>query len=121
MWLYAGIPKILEPVSLLAAVKTYELLPHALEVATALWMPWLEVVTALALLLPRSRRAGFAVTGGLMALFLAAICQAWLRGLHITCGCFGGPAVTGAADYAWLVIRDLGILAAAWMGFRLTR
>lgn len=118
MWLYAALPKLLHPPVLLAAVKTYQLLPHPAEVALALWMPWLELGTAGALLLPRARRAGFLVTAALMAVFLAAILQAWWRGLEIRCGCFGGAAVTGGADYLWLVVRDMLLLAVGVWGLR---
>lgn len=121
VWLYAALPKLLSPASLLGAIKTYQMLPHTLEVALALWLPWVEVCAALALLLPRWRCSGAWLSLGLLLVFLVGIIQGWLRGLNITCGCFGGPAVTTSLGYVWLVGRDVALIAVCLFLLRVPR
>jgi hypothetical protein len=43
--------------------------------------------------------------------FLVALGQAWLRGLDITCGCFGSAATGSASAYSSYFLRD-GLLIA---------
>jgi hypothetical protein len=40
--------------------------------------------------------------------FIVAIAAAWLRGLDISCGCFGSSE--GETNYLWLILRDLLIV-----------
>ncbi len=56
--------------------------------ATAL--PILEVGVGIWLLIGLFTRFSAIVSMVLMAIFTIAITQAWLRGLQIDCGCFGG-------------------------------
>jgi hypothetical protein len=46
-----------------------------------------------------------------MVLFIAAISQAWARGLSIDCGCFGGGGTVdpGETKYLSEILRDSGL------------
>jgi len=44
-----------------------------------------------------------------MFVFIAALIAAWIRGLDITCGCFGGA---DKGRYAWWLTRDVALLVA---------
>ena len=55
----------------------------------ALLLPWWELGAGLALLLPGWRRAGAAIVFVLTCVFIGAIISAMVRGLDISCGCFG--------------------------------
>ena len=50
-----------------------------------------------------------------MLLFIVAISQAWIRGLSIDCGCFGGggQVAPGKTRYLEEILRDLGLALTA--------
>jgi putative oxidoreductase len=119
MWVYAAVPKLADPGKLFAAIHTYRMLPHPVAAWLAVWLPWVELGVALTLIVPRWRQGGLLLTIGLMGMFVVALGQAWARGLDVTCGCFGGPATSGPADFAILIGRDLLLAAAASVAGRL--
>ena len=92
------------------AIQHYELLSPDLSVLLAVYLPWLEVIAALALFARRLALGAAAAMLGMSAMFLAAIGSAWWRGLNIACGCFGKDEAT--TDYRMLILRDLALLAA---------
>ena len=93
------------------AIQHYELLPSPdLAVLLAIYLPWLEIIAALALCSRRLALGAAAAMLGMSAMFLAAIGSAWWRGLNIACGCFGKDEAT--TDYRLLILRDLALLAA---------
>lgn len=119
VFFYAGVVKIWDfhhgrsaTPDFTAAIQHYEILPSPdLAVLLAVYLPWLEVVAAIGLFVRRvALGAALAVTG-LTAIFLGAIVSAWVRGLDISCGCFGKDEV--AMNYPSLVTRDALLLAAA--------
>jgi len=66
-------------------------------------------------------RASAVVGGLLMVAFIVGIISAWMRGLNIDCGCFGGGGTIEAAQTQYLtdILRDAGLLAcAAWLVVR---
>ncbi len=90
---YAAISKILDPAAFNTAIQLYELTPTWASRLSAVWLPWLELFSAFALLLvPGWRRAAAVVLVGLLLVFTAAIVSAMARGLAINCGCFGQSA-----------------------------
>ena len=92
------------------AIQHYEILPWAdLTMLFAVYLPWLEVITALALLTRRLRLGAITLFSGLTVLFLGALGSAWHRGLDIACGCFGKEEVS--TDFPAMIARDLCILA----------
>ena len=94
-------------------IESFHMLPAPLEVATAFYLPYLEILCGSALLLRKAVAAAAAVIFVLCLIFLAAIGQAWMRGLDVRCGCFGGGAPV-VATYSWMAVRD-GMLAALAM------
>ncbi len=50
-------------------------------------LPWLELMTGILLMVESTRAAALAWALALFVLFAGATLQAWLRGLHINCGC----------------------------------
>ncbi len=114
---YAGGTKVADPAAFAAAIGNYRMLPEAAVNLLAVCLPWIELGAALALLVPAWRRAGALLTAGMSAVFATAILSAWVRGLDISCGCFGtGSHGVGAAA---LTIA-LACLAAAAVIWRMT-
>lgn len=110
VYLYAGGIKLVQPDALLADILSYDLLPYRLAFLGAFFLPALEVVAGIGILLRRFRRESALILLALTAVFIAALASAWMRGLDISCGCFGKSEVE--ADYLFLIGRDLLILAA---------
>lgn len=117
LFLWAGIAKILAPGEFAAAVAGYRLTGPMLTLVVAAILPWVEVVCAVCLWLPRVRQSARACLIGCCVVFGVAITQAWVRGLDIHCGCFGEHG--GGAQYPYWIGRDLILLAGlAWPWWR---
>ena len=115
----AAVTKIADPTAFHTAIQTYRMLPEILVPLLAVWLPWLELCTAGALLWPRHRRAALWIVLALSVVFLIAIAQAWWRGLDIVCGCFGRPATVSGPALREYLLRDLAFLATAgWLLLR---
>ncbi len=89
-FLYAAYPKIIEPRQFAIDIKNYQILPQQYLNLVALYLPWIEVFAAIALIVPRTRRPGSIIIAGLLLFFVAAVSYAaFYKGLDITCGCTG--------------------------------
>ena len=90
IFIYAAIGKLAEPQRFLDAVRGYDLLPDPWAAWLAMSLPWLELITGVALLTPWFALGASVIITGMFTVFIAAIASAWSRGLSISCGCFGG-------------------------------
>ena len=109
----AGVLKIQDPKSLTAAIETYQVLPYSLSVIMALFMPWVELFAGLGVLFKKLYGGSLLLLSGLLLLFTVALLQGWIRGLDVTCGCFGNNGHENETNYVWLVLRDLLLLSGA--------
>ncbi|MDR2386163.1 MAG: hypothetical protein LBE80_01085, partial [Deltaproteobacteria bacterium] len=91
VFLIAAWPKIQAPVAFAEDIRGYQILPEALVSPLSVYLPMLELWSALFVLLaPRPfRRTGALVLAGLLLVFMAAAAQGLWRGLDFDCGCFG--------------------------------
>lgn len=113
VFLYAALPKIVYPADFAKAVYYYHLLPDGLINLTALFLPWLELLCACALLVaPRWRRAAYLLAAGMLAVFTIGIFINVLRGVDINCGCFSVHD-TGGEKIGWRKIAENLVLLAA--------
>ena len=95
-FLYAASSKIIEPRQFVVAIKNYRMVPEATLNAMALILPWWEVGAAIAILIPKTRRAGAILITGMLLMFIAAVSYAALyKGYNIDCGCWGKGDATG--------------------------
>ena len=111
MFLAAALAKIGDAGAFARQIHYYRLLPFGLENLLAITLPWIELLAALAILLRLRPQAGSVVVAGLMALFVAVVAAAVVRGLDIECGCFG-TADAGRVGVVKL-LENLGLLALA--------
>jgi putative oxidoreductase len=89
IFVYAGAIKALDPVEFAHDIDNYKILPWAIAVGLAFYLPWLEIFCGIALLLRRFYLGGLSILAGLISVFVIATVAAKVRGLDITCGCFG--------------------------------
>lgn len=116
----AAIPKISNPDQFALAVYQYHLLPSLLVNPVAIYLPWLEISCAAALVaLPAARRGALLMVAGMLVVFTLAIALVVVRGQAIPCGCFGGDDSTAAGW--WSLARNCGLLALTALALRATR
>jgi uncharacterized membrane protein YphA (DoxX/SURF4 family) len=92
-------------------IHNFRIVPVAGENLIAIVLPWIELTTALSLVLGVRARAGALVAACVVTVFTAAVALALARGLNVECGCFGvaSAARVGGAKLA----QNLAILAVA--------
>jgi uncharacterized membrane protein YphA (DoxX/SURF4 family) len=121
----AGWLKVFTPAKSQMAVRAYEVLPISVANFFGIVLPWFEIGLGLLLILGIAVRLSAMLGGALMLLFIAAISQAWARGLSIDCGCFGGGGTVepGQTKYLSEILRDTGLtlLALYLIRYPLTR
>jgi hypothetical protein len=110
IFIYAGAIKVLEPVQFAIDIDNYKILPWTVSVGLAFYLPWLEIFCGLALILRRLYLGGLSILTGLVAVFLVATIAAKVRGLDITCGCFGHASQNW--NFPTHLAIDLAILGA---------
>jgi putative oxidoreductase len=108
LFIYAGAMKVLDPAAFALDVLNYRILPWVPSAALALYLPWLEIVCGGALILRRGETAALWLLNGLMLVFVIAIVTAKIRGIDVSCGCFGSSGKPGV--FWQMIARDLAIL-----------
>jgi uncharacterized membrane protein YphA (DoxX/SURF4 family) len=111
----AALPKLVDPPSFAHMIYNYRLVPGTFVNVMALAMPWLELLTGLALVLGIWTRTSAALVGALLLVFIAAISANLARGNAIDCGCFDVTAANRTvderlADMRFAILRDVGML-----------
>jgi protein-disulfide isomerase len=113
IWIWASWDKLHDPRQFVRAVRAYDATPEWLTKGIGYGLPVLEISIGILLILGLTTRVVASISAGLFAIFLIGILQAWMRGLKLECGCFGGGGLTGETHYPLDVLRDLGLLALA--------
>ena len=109
VFIYAGIVKVLDPVQFSRDIDNYKMLPWPAAVALGLYLPWLEILCGLALVVRRLYGGAILLLTGLTIVFIVASIIAKARGLDISCGCFGH--VSQGWSFGWHMGLDLALLA----------
>jgi len=114
----AGALKITSPATAAMAVRAFQILPYDVAGYVGYVLPTVELAVGLLLVIGLFTRVSAVVGALLMVAFLVGIISAWMRGLSIDCGCFGGGGNIRAAQtqYGREVLRDTGLaLCAGWL------
>ena len=111
IFIYTGAIKALDPIRFGLDIDNYKILPWAISVRLAFYLPWLEILAGLALIFRFLYRGGLLILSALLLIFLCATVAAKVRGLDITCGCFGHASQHWS--FSQHLVVDLAILAAA--------
>jgi uncharacterized membrane protein YphA (DoxX/SURF4 family) len=105
---YAGLSKLVQPDGARTAILAYRLFPVEWVDVLAWALPAVEVGMALLLLIGVFVRWTALLTAVLMALFVAGIISAWVRGFSIDCGCFGGGGDLSPEGREWRYLQSIG-------------
>ena len=108
VFIYASFYKIYMPAQFARAVYNYQLMPDFLINIWALFLPALEIVCGLFLIIGFNLRGTSFIVSGLLVIFMIAISLTLFRGIEIDCGCFGPN--TDGVNLVYDLFRDLGYL-----------
>lgn len=106
IFFYAGIEKIVHLGDFAVAIYNYQLLPDFAINLSTIFLPWLEVFIALSLVSGIYTRGAALFSALLFLTFATALTINLVRGLDISCGCFG--ASSGNISWFYLA-RDLSL------------
>lgn len=108
-FVYAAVPKIIEPLAFATSISLYGMMPSWSVNAYALVIPWLELLVGVCLVVGYKVKTSSALAGIMLLMFTAAVAWAVINGLSIDCGCFGAE---GGEQVGWLkVAQNLGMTA----------
>jgi putative oxidoreductase len=117
VFIYAGVIKVLDPIQFGIDIDNYKILPWFVSVRLAFYLPWLEIFCGLALIFRFLYRGGLSILAALTSVFIVATIAAKVRGLDITCGCFGHASKNWS--FSTHLVLDLAILGALFaLSFR---
>ena len=111
IFLVAGVSKIGHAAEFAAQIAGFHLLPQIVIAPIALGLPFLEVLLGGYLIIGLFTRAAAWVAAAMLLLFDGAIASAVVRGMTVSCGCFG-PADKTVTTWAE-VARDAVFVALA--------
>src|SRR5881394_4055415 len=110
IFIYAGVIKALDPIRFASDIDNYKILPWTISVRLAFYLPWLEILCGLTLIARRLYLGGLSILTALTSIFIIATIAAKIRGLDITCGCFGHASKNWS--FTAHLALDLSLLAA---------
>lgn len=116
VFLYAALTKVPAFDTFAEEIANYRMLPALLVAPLAVAVPGMELLCGALLVLGRWWvRPAALLLSLLLGVFIVALSQALLRGINLSCGCFGGSEVA-----TWgTVARDVVFLAGtAWVAWR---
>lgn len=109
---WAGSLKALNPGEFAENIMSFRLVPRSVAAGLAFYVPWLELTVAAGLVVPRWRAGALLITSVLMTVFVAVWAITWIRGVDVSCGCFGEA---GRSPAAWSLVRALLFALISWV------
>jgi len=112
---YWGAIKLSDLPAFYQDVLSFQLVSGELALFPVYIVPSLELVCGIALLVPMLKRGSSLCIAVLMILFALMFADAWIRGIDVSCGCFGKTDATSSSAAKGIAI-DLALFAvAAWV------
>jgi uncharacterized membrane protein YphA (DoxX/SURF4 family) len=109
LFIYASMDKIANMPDFAKVILNYKILPVQLVNLMAIFLPWLEFVIGLCLVIGKFERASLIIYTAMLVVFMIALSQALIRGLDISCGCFS--VEPSSTSEVWLrIIEDIVML-----------
>lgn len=108
-----GIPPVTGPQTFALSVKSYQILPEALVSPAAFTIAWVEAICAILILTGLWTRAAATTLGLAVIAFTLGVISVILRGIDITCGCFGKFKFICSGPVSWCKVGENSIFLAA--------
>jgi len=118
VFIYASYDKILHPAAFAKIIYNYQILPDELVNLSAIFLPWLELITGSLLIIGVWLPGSVFISNILLIIFFCALMYNKARGLDISCGCFstGESEALGSNLY---LLRDFSfIVIAVYLSFK---
>lgn len=118
LFVYAGALKAIDFSATMQAVENFHLVPHFAIPLVAILLPAIEICAGGMLLFKVHQKFASLVIAALILVFCVALISGWVRGLDISCGCFGKSDQT--TNYPWSLFRNFMMLASLFLIFLLS-
>jgi uncharacterized membrane protein YphA (DoxX/SURF4 family) len=109
LFMYASFDKMANPEAFADIIDNYHLLPYQLVNLFAIFLPWLEFIIGLLLIIGKWVKSSLLIYSILLVIFIIALSQALIRGLDISCGCFSVQS-SSTSDIWVRIILDIIML-----------
>ncbi len=110
VFIYAGVLKARDPLRFASDISNYAMISWPLGVRVAFYLPWLEIICGLALILQRFFSGAIVLTALMVVVFVGATIWARAHGIDVACGCFG--TVSSNLTLTWHLVLNAGLLVA---------
>lgn len=114
LFVWAALTKVSDLQAFAEEVANYQLLPARLVPVVAATLPGIELLAGVLLVVGLLSRASAGIIAAMLLVFIAGLSQALIRGIDLSCGCFGGA---DAATWG-TVWRDVAMLVPAVLVLR---
>ncbi len=88
IFLYSGYVKLQEPLQFAVAISGYKLVPENFIFPLATYLPWLEIILGLGILIGWKIRYFSSAAAALLLFFIVILAITISRGIEANCGCF---------------------------------
>jgi uncharacterized membrane protein YphA (DoxX/SURF4 family) len=110
VFIYASLHKIEDPAAFAKTVYGYGLFPASFVNLIAIVLPFVELITGIALLIGVMPRAAASIVLIMLVMFIVVISINLARGHEFDCGCFKSANDSGESPWVTLV-RDIVLLS----------
>ena len=104
LFIFASVDKAANPEAFAASIGNYKLVNHDIALFAATVMPWIELLSGIAIVAGLFMRGSSLLLTSLLVIFTVAVISGLLRGLDISCGCFTQDPV--ASKIGWMKIAE---------------
>ncbi|UCF79940.1 MAG: DoxX family membrane protein [Acidobacteriota bacterium] len=112
VFVYASLHKISDPAAFAQNIQNYRMMPLWSTNLLAIYLPWLELLAGIFLLVGFWIRASAVALAGLSGLFIVGLTQAVVRGIELHCGCFSSAGeASGTGEMLLHIAGNAGLLA----------
>lgn len=108
-FVYAAVDKIIHPDQFARIIYNYHLAPGQLINIFALFLPWVELITGVFVIVGYWEKAATVMIGGMLVMFIFALSMALVKGVNIECGCFSTTS-KAKGPVKDLIFRDVLLL-----------
>jgi len=106
-FIYASYHKIVAPADFAKIIYGYDLFPHDIINLIAIFLPFVELISGLALILGMYPRSAVMIINGMLLAFVTVLSINLIRGHEFDCGCFSAQKAGYLSSTAPMLIRDI--------------